>query len=701
MLLNINVKSEGQQRLRIYLIVFRWLALILGFIVAGTSQQQDSPRLLPEFFSQMPMLLVLVQCIYHLIASIVCFKFDDSKLNTALLVLLDICASGFMAWFYGLPYFFLAVMLPVLETAFYFGTFVSGIILVLTMAFFGPLVLGQVVQHLSGDNEQRTMLRGVWNLVKVFLITGTAIYLNYIWSLKQEEEVIRIEKRFQEEKRMLFNTHQEAKKEYNQLVIDLEKKDETIKNQSEEIEMIRQQLQQANNDIDALLTELDGLKEKIEASEKFALHTHQKILIEQKNLLETREFQMEEILYAKDREMEELKTQMHQEYLEELERYQGIIEELENSLAESEKDKQIKIEQLESKTAHLLKNISDLNKSITYSEKITDNLIEAGARLCQNTDLESVYMAIINEALKILPSQTAILFMTETIEKETVLFAEVAATPYQKYFIDFALKISEGSVGWTVHHNRPIIIDRGSFKMKDGTVLSTLIKTEKSALIVPLESNQTILGAIYLGRPEADAFQDIDIQVMQLFAKLAASAVSASIQHETAAQSSLIDEETGVFNEFFFYERLNEEVLRSIRHKIPFSLVLLEVTNFEKLTKNFDEKIQKRVIKDVTDVLRANVRESDVIARLTPSRFAVMFLHSGKSDSFLIAERIRMSVGLRTISSPPIKNAGIFLAVSLAALPEDADNRDDLYHLASKYLEEAERRKGEQIIFEP
>ena len=130
MLANIKLQSEGQQRLRTFLIVFRWLALLLGLIMTGFGNSRDMLHPLPSIFADMPILLVLLQFVYHLIASIVCFKFDESKFNVALLMLMDLCAGGFMAWFYGMPYLYLTVLLPVLEAAFYFGTFIAAIIFV-------------------------------------------------------------------------------------------------------------------------------------------------------------------------------------------------------------------------------------------------------------------------------------------------------------------------------------------------------------------------------------------------------------------------------------------------------------------------------------------------------------------------------------------------------------------------------------------
>ena len=707
MLANIRVETQGQQRLRVFLIVLRWLSFLLGILMTQLVKIGSQPHALPSLFQKMPIILFLLLGVYHLVASLVCFSFDNSKFNVGFLIFLDICVGGFMAWFYGLPYFMLMIVLPVIESAFYFGSFVSIVVLIMTLAFFGPLVLGQLVKVLATNKDKEILVNSMWNQVFIFVFSCGALYLSFLWSLKQEEEVNDIVKKFQEEKRMLFESHQATKKEFTEAFSQVEEKDNAIQKLELTLSEVEQQLLETQNDLDIVLQENEELKQSASKTERFALESQKKILLEQKKLMEDKDMELEELrrrieedneYYQKqlEEEIEIQRAQLVDQFESEIQRYQVTIDEMESNVGANEAEYVKKIGELEQKIQILVKKIADLSQAI----KSRETMLEAFDRMISNPELDSVYLGIIEESLKMIPSQTALLFMVESENDENYLFAEVAATPYQSLFVDYSVEVGEGAVGWSAEHSKPLIISDGLVKMDDRE-LSTLIRYEKSALMAPIIYDEGILGVLYLGKPDAGGYKENDLFILKKFCKLAGSAINASLSANKSAANTLTEEETGLYNELYFFERYNEEVERSLRYNIPMTLVLMEILNYEKFAETSEKFVLNRMIMDLSEILRSNVRETDVVARLSNEQFAVLFVHSNKPDTILVAERIRMASELRSFGSPQAKSADLHLCIGLANLPEDSDNNEEIYELATKYLEEAKRRGGTQICFAP
>lgn len=708
MLTNIRVETKGQQRLRVFLIVLRWIAFFLGILMTQFVNQGTQPHSLPTFFERMPIILFLLLGVYHLVASLVCLSYDNSKFNVGFLIFLDICVGGFMAWFYGLPYFLLMVVLPVLESAFYFGSFVSVVLLVLTSAFFGPLVLGQLVNVFANSKDKDILINAMWNQVFIFVFSSGALYLCFLWSLQQEEEVSDIVKKFQEEKRMLFESHQATKKEFGEAFSQIEMKDQEIEQLELSLTEAEKQLVDAQDALENLMKEMDELKQQTSKTERFALESSKKILVEQKKILEDRDYEIEELRRKLEEDTEYLRKQMNeeieaqrnqliQEFEQELQRYQNTIQEMDSNVGANEAEYVKKIGELEQKIQILVTKISDLSQAL----KTRESMFETFKTIVSNSDLEAAYLTIVEEALKLIPSQTAILFMVESEDNERFLFAEVAATPYQSLFVDYSVEPGEGVIGWTAQNSKPLLIDDGMIRLENGTEIPTLIRYEKSALAVPIKHEEGVLGVLYLGKPDAAGFTKNDIFLMKSFCNMAGTAINTTAHAGKSITVSLMDEATGLYNDTYFYERFNEEIERSLRYNIPMSLVFMEIMNYEKFVETSEQFVLNRMISDLSEILTSNVRETDIVARLDDELFAVLFLHSNKPDTILVAERIRMAAELRSFGSPQAKSAGLHLSIGMSNLPEDSDSREEVFDLAQKYLEEAKRKGGTQICFPP
>lgn len=690
MLSNISIRSEGQQRLRVFLIVFRWLALLLGLVMSNFASQkvgataQALPHVLPSFFADMPVLLILLLFIYHLVASLVIIKFDDSKFNIGLLIVMDLCAGGFMAWFFGIPYFYLTVLLPVLETAFYFGTFISVVVLIISIAFFGPLVIMLIIKHLQNSAFKEILMKQLFNIVWAFGFSATAIYINFLWSLKHEEEVSNIVRKFQEEKKMLFESHQGTKKEFGVVFNELEKKQELIDELESRLVEKEKSLIETRQKMDEMSMELEDMEDSISQSERDALEKQTKILARQNVFLKNKE---SETVIFRDR--------LETEYEEGMKKYKEMINELESELGATEVKHHNKVKDLEGKISLLVGKISELNVALQSRE----NLFESYTRISQAGDIESTYLAIINESLKLVPSQTAILFVVEDTDMGKYLFADVAATPYKNLFIDYSVSVGEGSVGWAVQNSKALKIDRSSIRLKNGTELSTLIRYEKSALIVPVQYAGEVIGVMYMGKPNEAGFSDKNIYLMKSFCKLAGTLIHSAVQLEKTTQVSLVDETTGLYNEAYFNERFREEVARSLRYEISLTFVMMEIINYEKFTERSGQMVQDRLVQDLTGILKSHVRETDLVARLTENQFAILFIHSSKTDTIHVAERIRMGAEMRSFGSPQAKASRLHLCLGLANIPKDAEDSEELYNRTLKSLEDAKRRGGSQTCF--
>ena len=89
-------------------------------------------------------------------------------------------------------------------------------------------------------------------------------------------------------------------------------------------------------------------------------------------------------------------------------------------------------------------------------------------------------------------------------------------------------------------------------------------------------------------------------------------------------RAGLIDELTGAFSHRYFQIRLAQEVERATRYKLPLNLLLLDLDDFSQYAKKHGEYYGNITLKKVADLIRKNIRGSDIVVRYGGDSFAIL-----------------------------------------------------------------------------
>ncbi len=104
-------------------------------------------------------------------------------------------------------------------------------------------------------------------------------------------------------------------------------------------------------------------------------------------------------------------------------------------------------------------------------------------------------------------------------------------------------------------------------------------------------------------------------------------------------RAGLIDELTGLFNHRYFHLRLAQECLRSKRYKIPLALSIIDIDHFGHYVESKGIYYGNLIIKKLAELLRKNLRGSDIICRYGNDSFAVIFTNTLLEPAIEISKR--------------------------------------------------------------
>jgi diguanylate cyclase (GGDEF)-like protein len=194
---------------------------------------------------------------------------------------------------------------------------------------------------------------------------------------------------------------------------------------------------------------------------------------------------------------------------------------------------------------------------------------------------------------------------------------------------------------------------------------------------------------LYFYRRDRDDFQSDEIEVLMTFAHFSAGALDNAELHARTAALAATDALTGLFNRRVFDVRLAEEVQRTRRFGQFFSLLLLDIDHFKRINDRHGHMFGDQVLRRLADVLRAQMREVDVVARFGGEEFVVVLPGTDATGAQQMAERLRASIAATDFAFGEQAPVPVTVSVGTASFPEDAASGADLLAHADVALYQA------------
>ncbi len=132
-------------------------------------------------------------------------------------------------------------------------------------------------------------------------------------------------------------------------------------------------------------------------------------------------------------------------------------------------------------------------------------------------------------------------------------------------------------------------------------------------------------------------------QSVQIRARADAHAKSQrKLQEATSAleEQATLDPVTQLVNARHFTQRGNECMSFAVRHKSELAMMLLEVDGYSALTTGMEESMRDQLLVQIADILRAQTRREDTVARLEDGRFGLLLPASNPVGTRHLGKRI-------------------------------------------------------------
>jgi len=121
--------------------------------------------------------------------------------------------------------------------------------------------------------------------------------------------------------------------------------------------------------------------------------------------------------------------------------------------------------------------------------------------------------------------------------------------------------------------------------------------------------------------------------------------VRVAMERQSFFKLSITDSLTGLFNIGYFKMLLETEILMARNDPSKkFSLLMLDIDHFKHFNDTYGHQIGDLVLKEVANILKSQVRSSDIVARYGGEEMIILLRGTSLKDATFVAEKIRKAV---------------------------------------------------------
>ena len=381
-------------------------------------------------------------------------------------------------------------------------------------------------------------------------------------------------------------------------------------------------------------------------------------------------------------------------------RYQGepvgFLALIDRKLQESE---QLLVSMLTSATAaKLARLLKDAEAS--KASALSGRLMSLANTLLLVDNKEQLYEAVLGIACDLIDAtQGSIMLIDKNGENMHIVFTRGMTLNIARCL---PIKVGKGIAGQVAQSGEPLLINDVEKDSRAGGMVNRTRFKSKSLICIPLKLRDKIIGVLNLSdKKNLAPFSADDLQLLTSFANLASLMIERSLVLEQSVkfeQLSVTDSLTGLYNRRFLKSRLEEELNRSIRQGLNLTVLFIDLDFFKSYNDVCGHIAGDLALKKTADIIKASVRDMDVVARYGGEEFCAVLPGTSKSEAMIVAERIREEIELEKFpGESDIPPRRITASLGVASFPEDGRSYEELVHASDVALYQAKANGRNQI----
>ena len=154
---------------------------------------------------------------------------------------------------------------------------------------------------------------------------------------------------------------------------------------------------------------------------------------------------------------------------------------------------------------------------------------------------------------------------------------------------------------------------------------------------------------------------------------------------------------TELYNHRYFQEQMIQNIETAKRYEKPFSLIMIDIDFFKKFNDTYGHQSGDAVLRQVAQILKKNVRSSDIVCRYGGEEMSVILTNTNNADAMTTAEKICKAVSEKPLKLVNGNDVNVTISLGVSTYPENGQTPQDIIKYADECLYIAKENGRNQV----
>lgn len=339
-------------------------------------------------------------------------------------------------------------------------------------------------------------------------------------------------------------------------------------------------------------------------------------------------------------------------------------------------------------------NHTDFLSSIASARQEAHTLFELSQDLGNSLSLNETLSLVAMRLRKLVPYDSIVAF----IQKGDFLEPEFVSGDNFRLLSSLTIPIGTGLSGWVAQNSKPII--NGNPAVESGFADDPRMTMPlRSALAVPLDGVNGLVGVLTLYRAEADTFTSDHLRILQVITSKVGHFIENALKYRQAEDSATSDFLTGLPNARALSMHLDQELARCKRENSTVAVLECDLNGFKEVNDRFGHLAGDKVLKIFANSMREICRKYDYTARMGGDEFLIV---APNMPPDAVKERAMLLNAMALRASREVCGKDI-VSISLGAAfyPHDGTDAEQLLSQADSRMYKAKQTHYRSARFAP
>jgi diguanylate cyclase (GGDEF)-like protein/putative nucleotidyltransferase with HDIG domain len=306
-------------------------------------------------------------------------------------------------------------------------------------------------------------------------------------------------------------------------------------------------------------------------------------------------------------------------------------------------------------------------------------------------DLDEILSLFTEKVNEFVPFDTSVVYLLD--DQNEYARAAYVSGKHVSEVTGRLVKVGEGPTGFVLREG--VAADNVDPRLDFETSLEELADEYSAMMSIPLIANEKVIGAISLYSGELPNYQDEHLRLLETVSRIAADAISKSLEHAVTENYALTDPMTGLPNARSLQIHFDKELKRASRNEGSFQLLVLDLDGFKSVNDTHGHKAGDRMLKEIGQIIKSQLREYDFLARYGGDEFVAIVPDTDSTDVMELARRIEEVVSEFSLAVGDGGVAKVGVSIGAACYPIHGETFDQVIVCADKamYLTKGFHRK--------